>query len=339
MGPEVAATPAGAVAPGASASGAPADRDDRGGTRHRTPPGICPRRRAAAGVAAIALPLGLVTLSSTTPQVDGAWAPGVSTTSTFQTGTYDAVNSYPTHILSSQAVAYWRLDEPVGQWNAEDSAVETHSDGAFSTGVYNGSYVGPPLLGRPPALATQTRTSAEFSGNNQYVRVDDGNGVFDYEGWHSFSTELWVHPLPRGDQQQRYERLVAKQVDQGNGIRGWAVILRRYWDDGQERVAVYFERGPDQVGHVTIPMDEWTHVAATFEGDGISTPYLRLYVNGNQVGQVQASQSGSLPENRSALTIGGMEGSDWFRGRLDDVSVYWYTLEPGAVWSHARRTS
>src|SRR5262249_22498458 len=73
---------------------------------------------------------------------------------------------------------------------------------------------------------------------------------------------------------------------------------------------------------VTIPLNQWTHLAASFDG---STK--RLYVNGVQV----ASQAGlgSLVYDPSP-TVPVTIGSDWgfgassarFTGHIDEVSIY-----------------
>src|SRR5262249_11104070 len=78
----------------------------------------------------------------------------------------------------------------------------------------------------------------------------------------------------------------------------------------------------DLIAPVVIPLNQWTHLAASFDG---STK--RLYVNGVQV----ASQGGlgvaiSDPSPTVRVTI----GSDWgfgassarFTGHIDEVSIY-----------------
>ena len=69
-------------------------------------------------------------------------------------------------------------------------------------------------------------------------------------------------------------------------------------------------------GSAQVPLNAWTHLAATYDG-----ATLRLYVNGTQVGS--KPQTGSIPASTGPLRIGGNSiWSEWFRGLIDEVRVY-----------------
>ncbi len=64
----------------------------------------------------------------------------------------------------------------------------------------------------------------------------------------------------------------------------------------------------------TLPTNEWTHIAGTYDGTTF-----RLYVDGLLVG----SANGSLgTTNSDALKIGGSGGCDYFLGTLDEITIY-----------------
>ncbi len=72
----------------------------------------------------------------------------------------------------------------------------------------------------------------------------------------------------------------------------------------------------DARGTVALPLNAWTHLAATHDGTT-----LRLYVNGVQVGS--RAMAGSLLTSTGALRIGGNSiWGEFFQGRIDEVRVY-----------------
>jgi hypothetical protein len=65
---------------------------------------------------------------------------------------------------------------------------------------------------------------------------------------------------------------------------------------------------------VQLPLNEWAHVAGTFDGS-----ILRLYVNGQSVWM----GAGSLgPVNSAPMLIGGTGSCEHFAGLLDDVKIF-----------------
>ena len=69
-------------------------------------------------------------------------------------------------------------------------------------------------------------------------------------------------------------------------------------------------------GRRQLPLNAWTHLAATYDGTT-----LRLYVNGVQVGS--RAVSGALLTSTGALRIGGNSiWGEFFQGRIDEVRVH-----------------
>ncbi|HZM27048.1 MAG TPA: LamG domain-containing protein, partial [Gemmatimonadales bacterium] len=81
----------------------------------------------------------------------------------------------------------------------------------------------------------------------------------------------------------------------------------------------------DARGTAAVPLNAWTHLAATHDGTT-----LRLYVNGVQVGS--RAVAGALLTSTGALRIGGNSiWGEFFQGRIDEVRVYNRALSPSEI--------
>ena len=125
--------------------------------------------------------------------------------------------------------------------------------------------------------------------------------------------EAWVLPTANGGGSWR--NVVIKERIGGE-------IYNLYANADTNAPVVYVVRASqpdapsDARGTAQIPLNTWTHLAATYDG---ST--LRLYVNGTQVGS--RAVSGSLATSTGALRIGGNSlWGEYFAGRIDEVRIY-----------------
>jgi hypothetical protein len=66
---------------------------------------------------------------------------------------------------------------------------------------------------------------------------------------------------------------------------------------------------------VAIPLNEWTHVAGSYDGE-----FVRLFRNGQQVGQVSAP--GSIADTSAPIRIGNNRANQFFPGRIDEVQLF-----------------
>ena len=71
------------------------------------------------------------------------------------------------------------------------------------------------------------------------------------------------------------------------------------------------------VGGSSLPINEWSHIAATFDGS-----LLRIYVNGSEVNS--APGASFISPSNGPLSMGGhaLWSNENFAGRIDDVRVY-----------------
>ncbi len=143
-----------------------------------------------------------------------------------------------------------------------------------------------------------------FDGSNDYVGVADAPSL-GLSG--AMTIEAWVYPTALG-------------------LRGRPVVLKGAVDNpvydlyagtsaGRPAAHILVGGREEAVGTKAIPVNTWTHLAATFDGVALT-----LYVNGSPVGSRPAA--GQILGSAEGLRIGGSYLRDWFQGKLDEVRVY-----------------
>lgn len=146
-----------------------------------------------------------------------------------------------------------------------------------------------------------------FNGTNALVTVPDSASLHLATG---MTLEAWVNPSSMGGV---WRTVVFKERPGGmlyalyanNGAANQPV--GQLWLGNTEQTAA---------GAGSLPINSWTHLAATFDGAS-----LRLYVNGTLVTTFAAS--GSLASTTNPLRIGGNSiWGEYFRGLIDDVRIY-----------------
>lgn len=224
--------------------------------------------------------------------------------------------SYRDTVVADGPVSYWRLGEPVG-----DNVM------ADVRGTFIGEYFTEVDLRVPGALLGDSDTAAAFRG-----AVESKAEVASDAGLNAdrFTVELWAmrtggagtftSPITQRDLTDTYRKgwtFYATdsnlwQFRIGDGTLNWVVL-----------------NGP------AVTDGEWTQLVGTYDGTRMA-----FYVNGAQVGEVEASY---VPVNPAELPpllrlAGGstedLNGSFFFIGRLDEVAVYSSALTAEQVAAH-----
>ncbi|RLI11712.1 hypothetical protein DRO35_04590 [Candidatus Bathyarchaeota archaeon] len=145
-----------------------------------------------------------------------------------------------------------------------------------------------------------------FNGRDAYV--DCGNSLTLVPKY-DFTVEAWVYPTANVE---------------------WAAIVDRFyrypWSfrvfDGFLHVALTDEAGNYIYwkSGVKIPLNKWSHVAATREAD---TGIVKVYFNG-QLGDTHSWNTGKLSdaEDSYSTIIGKDRGDRMFNGTIDEVRIY-----------------
>jgi Concanavalin A-like lectin/glucanases superfamily/Putative esterase len=164
-----------------------------------------------------------------------------------------------------------------------------------------------------------------FDGVNDKVTVLD-SALLDLTTGMTLS--VWIFPTAHGN--GTWRNVLIKERSGGE-------VYNLYSNTDTNVPTVYAVRSAapstplDARGTAQLPLNAWTHLAATYDGTT-----LRLYVNGSQVGS--RAVSGALLTSTGALRIGGNNvWGEYFKGRIDEVRIYNRALSQGEIQSDMTR--
>jgi Concanavalin A-like lectin/glucanases superfamily/Bacterial Ig domain len=170
----------------------------------------------------------------------------------------------------------------------------------------SGTGNGGSLAGPTWTAAGRFGSALNFDGVDDRVVVADANSLDLTTG---MTLEAWVRPTAAGGV---WRTVVAKNAP-------GSIAYNLYANRNTNRPAVEVNltgRLRTTNGAAQLPLNTWSHVAATYDGAN-----LRLFVNGTQVGT--AAFTGSLLTSTGELWIGGNSAwSEWFAGSIDEGRVY-----------------
>jgi hypothetical protein len=134
----------------------------------------------------------------------------------------------------------------------------------------------------------------------------------------AMTLEVWVYPTMA---QPNWPAVIVKEQT-GNG---WVYGLYANSDQSRPFMGVYINGERNLSGGTLLPVNTWSHLAATYDG---STEC--LYVNGVQV--AFRAQTGAIRTSTRPLQLGGdtLTG-EYFTGRLDEVRIYNRALTQGEI--------
>jgi fibronectin type 3 domain-containing protein len=145
-----------------------------------------------------------------------------------------------------------------------------------------------------------------FGGLRDWVTVPDAPSLDLTDG---MTLEAWVRPVALGG----IWRTVLIKEQPADLVYGLYAGTNTSVPD-----AVTFTNGAEQqaAGSAQLPLNAWSHLAATYDGATV-----RLYVNGALVSS--SSVSGSMPNSDGPLRIGGNAvWGEYFDGLIDELRVY-----------------
>lgn len=204
----------------------------------------------------------------------------------------------------SGLVSWWR-----GDGNANDSADGNNGvplNGAgYTTGVFGSAFW--------------------FDGINDHVRIADSSNLRITS---AITLSAWVNI----SSYTSYNQIMSKwDAIQGPEQRSYAFAIRADGVVSFGLTSSGLEPRTEIVSNSQVPLNTWTHVAATYDGS-----LIKIYVNGSQEGQV--SKTGGIFAGSDDLCIGGVVGGvsvgngiSFFHGGIDEALIYNRALSTGEI--------
>ena len=219
-----------------------------------------------------------------------------------------AAADYAAEVLADVPIGYWRLGEVSGSVAADLSGNENH-----------GTYAGV-VLGAEGTGCGSPELAATFDDADDRVTVTQAPSLYVPH----VTMEAWVLWCGGNGTQQR----IIERSWHGPSISEYGLSVL---DSGLLRVEIQStEAGGLAVTSLnTLPVSDWTHLAATYDGATIA-----IYIDG--VLDVSEPAGGGVIDNDNKhLGIGNQASRDRpFNGSLDEVALYGYALAPARIQTH-----
>lgn len=272
-------------------------------------------------VAGVLQPSSAVTVSGSTVTVTAHANIGDTVELTYWTQTpspgastmVQGMSPYPTAVMNSSPLAYWRLGEAAA--GAQNFYAMRDSTSNGRTGSYQGTIYGAAGLLRDGS----TDTCLQFSGS--FGQVSSGT-------WMNPGSALTLEALINLDNTSSIHQIVDR--DDGTSNRGfqWRV------NSGGQLSLILFIGGaiPALVGATALVVGTTYHVAATYDGAN-----MKVFVNGVQDGIL--AQTGAINTVTCPLRVGmPNNGSFPFAGRIDEVAMYGTVLSAATLLDHKTKS-
>jgi hypothetical protein len=234
----------------------------------------------------------------------------------FFNGILDDVRVYDRALSSDEIAELAKLPGPIAHWKLDETSGPTAVD---SEGSHDGTWTNDPV----PAPGV-IDGGLDFDGSNDYVDA----GTFDVSG-SGITMMGWFNAEAIATDDGR---IVSKANGPNEGDAWWQLSTT---DAGASRfLRMRIKAGGTTTtfadNSVNLVTDQWYFAVGTYDSASGS---MKLYLDGVEVRSGTHVVGGALDTNASVPVALGANGSAerFFNGILDDVRVYDYALDAGAI--------
>lgn len=228
----------------------------------------------------------------------------------------------PDQMLLPNTVGHWRFEGTPGTSpsSASDSTLYRNHGTPVNASYLSYSSDKPGVViegsGFAPELSNTSAVAFGSADNNQHFSVADSSSLHLTDG---ITIEAFIKPTAG----QTYNEIAHKWAS----TKSYILRLQDY--SGQDKLRFILDSGSSTTAMVStqaIPLDEWTHVAATWsDADSL----MRLYINGVLDTAAPISFAGPIAVGSDALLIGYEPATSApFRGFIDELRITNVALDP-----------
>jgi hypothetical protein len=218
----------------------------------------------------------------------------------------DRAAAYGSVVLGDGPSAYFRFAETSGP------------DAVSEVGTARGTYEGDFQFGAIGAVGDAT---VVYDGATTLIDLGD---TFRFAGTAPYTFELWAFPYAIDDHTLF---LVQRRSSTGDG---YAFYI------GKDYALFAREAASTEFGYVdtgeALPLNTWTYLVATYDGT-----IARLFENAVEVSaNTGGDAAGPIPDASGTLVLGDHVPAQFFKldGRLDELAIYDYALDPARIRAH-----
>lgn len=218
----------------------------------------------------------------------------------------DRAAAYASAVLEDDPLAYFRFAEPSGP------------DALSEVGSVRGNYHGDFTYGAIGAVGDDT---VLYDGASTFIDFGD---QFRFAGSAPYSFELWALPQHVEDHTLF---LVERRSPAGDGYAFYV---------GKDYTVFSREAATTEFGYVGTeqppPEARWTYLVVTYDGMNARLFQDAVQVSNNTGGDA----AGPIPDAAGSFVLGDHLPPQFYKldGRLDELAVYDYALDPGRIQAH-----
>ncbi len=193
------------------------------------------------------------------------------------------------------------------------------ADGVLDSSSYNNH--GDTFSTAYPAMSDG---AYDFDGNNDYISIQDSPSL----NVDTITLSAWIYV----DAYKKDQRIISKEIGKFAPYSSYTMLL-----SGAGRRKLEFRAGIDGrrtrvASNADIPLRQWTHVAATYDGTKVT-----LYING-KIDKTYTNISGPIQDIDNPVLIGASQFyTRFFDGKIDDVKIYNRALSSSEILTLTNR--
>ena len=221
--------------------------------------------------------------------------------------------TYPTTVLGSGPVAYWRMGTTP---NSPDTRV-TDVSGLGHDATLSGSY----RINPKGMTPDDDNRGVTYSGGSASA---PNSAALNLTG--DMSVEMWVNPVTLAANTDQI--LLTKYVAGTSDPLPWDVVLLK---DGRPAFNQNSAAGAHyavSVADGAVPYDRWSHLVITRKANVVT-----YYINGVKAGATTMTMAPAA--NTGPVTIGGRAGGPPSHANIDNAAVYNRALSDAEIATHA----